>query len=74
MGTIFLVFQSSMLQRFTAESSRELSALRKLNNQAEASVDVPYPRLQIVNSVSFLFSLPFSILSLLPLPHPFFLF
>ena len=28
-----LILQSSMLQRFTAESSRELSALRKLNNK-----------------------------------------
>ena len=27
------ILQSSMLQRFTAESSRELSALRKLNNK-----------------------------------------
>ena len=50
-----------MLQRFTAESSRELSALRKLK-QAEASVDVPYPPLQIVNSA------PFCLLSLLSAP------
>ena len=69
-----LILQSSLLQRFTAESSQELSALRKLQ-QAEASVDVPYPPLQIVNSVLSLFSLslsslPFSILSLLPLPIP----
>ena len=28
-----IILQSSMLQRFTAESSRELSALRKLNNK-----------------------------------------
>ena len=28
-----LILQSSLLQRFTAESSRELSALRKLNNK-----------------------------------------
>ena len=28
-----LILQSSMLQRFTTESSRELSALRKLNNK-----------------------------------------
>ena len=41
---------------------------------------VPYPPLQIVNSIPFclfslyLFLLPFSIFSLLPLPHPFFLF
>ena len=42
--------------------------------QAEASVDVPYPPLQIVNSVPFcLFSL-LSLLSLLLLPHPFFPF
>ena len=61
-----------MLQRFTAESSRELSALRKAE-QAEASVDVPYPPLLIVNSALFcLFSLLF--LNPLSLPHPFFLF
>ena len=50
--------------------------LEKAEQQAEASVNVPYPPLQIVNSA------PFCILSLLSLsqsflfslPHPFFLF
>ena len=50
--------------------------------QADASVNVPYPPLQIVKSVNFclflsipiLSLLPFSKLSLLPLPHPFFVF
>ena len=48
-----------------------MQCLEKAEQQAEASVDVPYPPLQIVNSVPFcLFSV--SILSLLPLHHPFF--
>ena len=53
-----LILQSSMLQRFTAESSRELSALRKLNNkQRQVSMFLIHP-LQIVNSAPFcLFSL-----------------
>ena len=47
--------------------------LEEAEQQAEASVDVPYPPLQIINSAPFcLFSLLF-ILSLLSLPHPFFL-
>ena len=73
-----LILQSSMLQRFTAESSRELSALRKLNNkQRHVSIFLIllFKLFTQVPFVSFLFSLlPFSILSLLPLPHPFFLF
>ena len=32
-GSWRLILQSSLLQRFTAESSQELSALRKLNNK-----------------------------------------
>ena len=68
-----IILQSSLLQRFTAESSRELSALRKLNNK-QASVDVPYPPLQIFNSVPFcLFSLylyPLSAPFLNPLSSP----
>ena len=75
--TLAVILQSSMLQRFTAESSRDLSALRKLNNK-QASIDVPFLLFKLLTQlpfVSFLFSLlPFSILSLLPLPHPFFLF
>ena len=74
---------TSLLQRFTAESSRELRRntvetqyLEEAEQQAEASVDIPYPPIQIVNSVPFcLFSLylyplyaPFSILSS-PFPH-----
>ena len=73
-----LILQSSMLQRFTAESSRELSALRKLNNkqrQVSMFLILLFKLLTQLPFVSFRFSLlPFSILSLLPLPHPFFLF
>ena len=62
----------------TAESSRELSVLRKLNNkqgQVSMFLFLLFKLLTQLPFVSFLFSLlPFSILSLLPLPHPFFLF
>ena len=65
------ILQSSLLQRFTAESSRE--CLEEAEQQAEASVDVP---LQIINSVPFcLFSLPLcslsqsSLFSLSPIPY-----
>ena len=74
-----LILQSSLLQRFTAESSRELSALRKLNNkQRQVSMFllkflIHFPFVSFL-SISILSLLPFSILSLLPLPHPFFLF
>ena len=44
---------ASLLKRFTAESSRELRRNAVPRQQAEASVDVPYPPLQIVNSVLF---------------------
>ena len=44
--------------------------LEEAEQQAEASVDVPYPPLQIVNSAPFCL---FSLLSILLLPHPFFL-
>ena len=56
---------NSMLQRFTAESSRELSALRKLNNkQRQVSIFLIFKLLTRLRFVSFLFSLlPFSILS-----------
>ena len=56
---------SSLLQRFTAESSRssgETQCLEEAEEQAEASVDVPYPPLQMVSFMS-LFSL-FSLCSL----------
>ena len=33
-----LILRSSLLQRFTAESSQELSALRKLNNKRQVSM------------------------------------
>ena len=70
-----LILQSSLLQR----SSRELSALRKLNNKQRL---VSMFLLKFLNqfpfvsflSISILSLLPFSILSLLPLPHPLFLF
>ena len=73
-----LILQSSLLQRFTAESSRELSALRKLNNKRQVSMFllkflIQFPFVSFL-SISILSLLPFSILSLLPLPHPFFLF
>ena len=68
---------SLLLQRFTAESSRELrrtQCLEEAEQQAEASVDVPYPPLQIVNSVTYnLFSLylyPLSAPFLYPLSSP----
>ena len=69
-----LILQSSLLQRFTAESSLELSALRKLNNkQRQVSMFllkflIHFP---FVSFLSISILLPFSILSLLPLPHPF---
>ena len=44
-----IILQSSVLQRFTAESSRGTQCLEEAEQQAEASVDVPYPPLQIVN-------------------------
>ena len=60
-----------MLHRFTAESrvgnSGETQCLEEAEQQAEASVDIPYPPLQIVNSVPFC---PFS-LYLYPLSAPF---
>ena len=74
-----LILQSSLtlLQRFTAESSRELSALRKLNNKRQVSIFLlkflfQFPFVSFL-SISILSLLPFSNLSLLPLPHPFFL-
>ena len=73
-----LILQSSLLQRFTAESSWELSALRKLNNKRQVSMFllkflIQFPFVSFL-SISILSLLPFSILSLLSLPHPFFLF
>ena len=68
-----LILQSSLLQRFTAESSQELSALRKLNNkQRQVSMFlfkflIQFPFLSFL-SISILSLLPFSILSLLPSP------
>ena len=72
---------SASLQNLVGNSG-ETQCLKEAEQQAEAHVDVPYTPFQIVNSVSFVsflsFSilslLPFSILSLLPLHHPFFLF
>ena len=56
-----------LLQRFTAESSRELSALRKLNNkqrQVSMFLILLFKLLTQLPFVSFFFSLlPFSILS-----------
>ena len=69
---------SALLQNLVGNSG-EMQCLEEAEQQAETSVDVPYPPLQIVNlvfflSISILSLLPFSILSLLPLHHPFFLF
>ena len=55
-----LTLQSSMLQRFTAESSWELSALRKLNNkqrQVSMFLILLFKLLTQLAFVSFLFSL-----------------
>ena len=70
-----LILQSSLLQRFTAESSRELCALRKQRQVSMFLLKflIHFPFVSFL-SISILSLLPFSILSLLPLPHPFFLF
>ena len=73
-----LILQSSLLQRFTAESSRELRALRKLNNKQRQVLMfllkflIQFPLSLFSLSLTSLYSLSQS--SLLPLPHPFFLF
>ena len=71
---------SALLQNLVGNSG-ETQCLEEAEQQTEASVDVPYPPLQIVNSVNFsLFSLSLSSLcslsqsSLFSLHHPFFLF
>ena len=65
------ILQSSMLQRFTAESSRELSALRKLNNKQKQVSMFLILLFKLLSQLPFLFSLlPFSILSLFPSPIP----
>ena len=64
--------KTNMLQRFTAESSRELSALRKLNNkqrQVSMFLILLFKLLTQFPFVSFPCISPFSILSLPPLPH-----
>ena len=71
-ASLRLILQSSMLQLFTAESSRELSALRK---QVSMFLILLFKLLTQLPFVSFLFLLlPFSIPSLFPLLHPFHLF
>ena len=71
-----LILQISLLQRFTAESSRELSALRKLNNK-QRQVSMFLLKLLIHFSLLSLFSLSLSSLyslsqsslfSLFPIP------
>ena len=62
---------SALLQNLVGKSG-ETRCLEEDEQHAEASVDVPYPLLQIVNlvpflSISILSLLPFSILSLLSL-------
>ena len=72
-----LILQSSLLHRFTAESSRELSALRKLNNKQRQVLMFLILLIKLltqfpfVSLLSILSLLPFSILSLLPLSHLF---
>ena len=71
------ILQSSLLQRFTSESNRELSALRKLNNKQRQVSMFLFKLLTQFPFVSFLsISIPsllrLSIFSLLPLQHPFF--
>ena len=69
------ILQSSLLQRFTAESSWELCALRKLNNK-QRQVSMFLLKFLIHFSfvsflaISILSLLPFSILSLLLSPIP----
>ena len=59
-----LILQSSMLQCFTAESSRELSALRKLNYKQRQVSTFLILLFKLLIQLPFLFSLlPFSILS-----------
>ena len=61
---------STLLQNLVG-SSGETQCLEEAEQQAEASVDIPYPPLQIVNSVSLYFyplSAPF--LNLLSSPSP----
>ena len=71
-----LILQSSLLQRFTAESSWELSVLRKLNNkQRQVSMFLILlfkllTQFPFVCLLSILSLLPFSIFSLLPLHRP----
>ena len=68
------VLQSSMLQRFTAESSRELSALRKLNKKQRQVSMFLILLFKLLTQFPFVSFLTISFLSLRPLPHPFFLF
>ena len=71
-----IILQSSLLQRFTAESSWELSVLRKLNNkQRQVSMFLILlfkllTQFPFVCLLSILSLLPFSIFSLLPLYRP----
>ena len=66
-----------MLQHFTAESSRELRRNAPSGNkqrQVSMFLILLFKLLYPFLSISILFLLPFSILSFLPLHHPFFLF
>ena len=74
-----IILQSSLLQRFTAESSRELSALRKLNNKQRQVSMFLILLFKLLTQFPFVFFLS-SLYSLSQsslfshLPHPFFLF
>ena len=70
-----LILQSSLLQRFTAESSRGTQCLEEAEQQAEASVDVllkfliHFPFVSFSLSLSSLYSLSqSSLFSLSPIP------
>ena len=66
-----LILQSSMLQHFTAESSRELSALRKLNNKQRQVSMFLILLFKLLTQLHFLFSLlpsQSSLFSLSPIP------
>ena len=60
-----VIFQSSLLQRFTAESSQELCALRKLNNKQRQVSMFLILLFKLLTQFSFVSFLSISIFSLL---------
>ena len=77
-----LSFSTSLLQRFTAESSQELRRNAPWGNKQRQVLMFLFLLFKLLTqfpfvsflSISILSLLPFSVLSLLPLHHPFFLF